>query len=338
MKLQRLKRLLQKKAVVLMYHRIAGPPTDPWALSVNPVHFEQQLQVLRSKYKVISVDELIEQHAHRTLSSRTVCITFDDGYCDNYLSAKPLLEKYGCPASFFLPTHFIGLRQPFWWDELEHIFLRTNRLPETFGLMLHQQPFHVELGEEAVLTPELRQQHRTWSAYNEPPTRRCKLYYTLWELLRPLPLQEITVLIGRIREWAGPDLQVMETALPVTIEQMHGLATRPLFTVGLHTATHPDLASHPRDLQQEELLNSIRYFQHHIDRPVRTLAYPYGRYNDDTLSLAKELHLSAAFTTFDEPVTNGSSPYQMGRFQVQNWNGKEFDLHLRKWTKTWFGW
>ena len=337
MNLQRLKILLQKKAVVLMYHRIAEPPTDPWGLAVSPAHFEQQLQVLCRNYKVIGTDELIEQHARRTLSGRTVCITFDDGYRDNYLSAKPLLEKYGCRASFFLPTHFIGLNQPFWWDELERIFLRTDRLPEIFDLTLHGQPFHVEIGEEALLTPELRQKHQTWSAYNEPPTRRCELYYTIWKLIRPLPLPDADALTGRIRDWAGAEQPVKETELPVTVEQMQGLEAQPLFTIGLHTATHPDLASHPRNIQQQELSDSIRYFQNSIGRPVRTLAYPYGRYNDDTLSLAQELYLSAAFTTFDEPVTKKSDRYQMGRFQVQNWNGQEFDLHLRRWSRTLFG-
>ena len=164
------------------------------------------------------------------------------------------------------------------------------------------------------------------------------MYYALWKWIRPLPLPDANALIERIREWAGTGQPAEETELPVTVEQMHGLGGRPLFTIGLHTATHPDLASHPRNIQREELLNSIQYFQSTIDRPVRTLAYPYGRYNGTTLSLAQELHLSAAFTTFDEPVTKGSDRYQMGRFQVQNWNGKEFDRHLRKWTRTWFDW
>lgn len=321
-----------------MYHRIAEPPTDPWGLAVSPAHFEQQLQVLCRNYRVIGTDELIEQHARRTIPGRTVCITFDDGYRDNYLSAKPLLEKYGCPASFFLPTHFIGLNQPFWWDELERIFLRTDRLPEIFDLTLQGQPFHVEIGEEVLLTPELRQKHQTWSAYNEPPTRRCGLYYTLWKLIRPLPLPDADALTRRIGEWAGAEQPVIETELPVTVAQMQGLEAQPLFTIGLHTATHPDLASHPRNIQQQELSNSIQYFQNTLDRPVCTLAYPYGRYNDATLSLAQELHLSAAFTTFDEPVTKRSDRFQMGRFQVQNWNGQEFDLHLRRWTRTWFNW
>ncbi|MBE7170890.1 MAG: polysaccharide deacetylase family protein [Williamsia sp.] len=335
---QRLKRLLQKKGVVLMYHRIAEPPTDPWGLCVSAARFEEQLQVLCKRYKVISVAELLDQHARGRLLNRTVCLTFDDGYLDNYLYAKPLLEKYGCPASFFLPTHFIGLRQAFWWDELEYIFLRAEQLPAVFSLAIHQQPFHVELGGEAILTAELRQKLETWSAYNKPTTRRCELYYEIWKLIRPLPHGQIVEAISRIKEWAGIKVPLEENELPMTEQQMRELQAQPLFEIGLHTVTHPELSAHPAGIQQEEMTRSMQYFKDKLGAPVGTLAYPYGRYNNDTLAIVKKLGLSAAFTTFDEPVTKRSDPYQLGRFQVQNWNGAEFDAHLCRWAPTWFNW
>lgn len=336
--LKRLHRLLQKKAVVLMYHRIAEPATDPWLLAVSPARFEQQLQVLCDQYRVISVEELIRQHAHGSIKSRSVCLTFDDGYRDNYLSAKPLLEKYGCPASFFLPARYIGSNELFWWDELDRILLRTERLPNLFAHTIHNQPVRVELEGEAVLTPELWQQHTAWSAYNPPPTRRALLYYTLWKLIRPLPHPEAAAIIEQIRQWAGSAVLPEEQEVPITMEQLHGMHAQALFHIGLHTVTHPDLASHPEADQRREITESIHYFQHHLRQPLRTLAYPYGRYNDATLSIAKELDLSAAFTTFDEPVTKQADRYQLGRFQVQNWNGREFEQHLHRWSKTWFDW
>lgn len=336
MMLQRLRRLLQKKAVVLMYHRIAEPATDPWLLAVSPARFEQHLQVLCHQYRVISIEELIRQHAQGSIASRNVCLTFDDGYSDNYLFAKPLLEKYGCPAAFFLPTHYIGSNKPFWWDELDQLLLRTEQLPDRFDQIIYNQPVQVELEGEALLTPELWRQHTAWSAYNPPPTRRAALYYTLWKLIRPLPYPEAAAMMEQIRQWAGTAMPSGKPAVPITVQQLHEMHAQSLFHIGLHTVTHPDLASHPEADQRREITESIRYFQHHLRQPLRTLAYPYGRYNDATLSIAKELGLSAAFTTFDEPVTERADRYQLGRFQVQNWNGKEFEQHLQRWSKTWF--
>ena len=336
--LQRIKKRLQKKAVVLMYHRIATPATDPWLLCVSEAHFEQQLQVLRKHYKVIGVEELIEQHARRAVRSKSICITFDDGYRDNYLAAKPLLEKWGCPASFFLPTHFIGSTKLFWWDELEQIMLRQQQLPPLFNLTLQNQPFVFELTNETVLTPGLWSKHQTWSAYDPPPTRRCELYYKVWEQLRPLPLADIAARMDQIKDWASAIPSTGETDLPFTTQHMQEMQAQPLFTIGLHTVTHPDLASHTVETQRRELVESIHYFKNHLGQQVRTLAYPYGRYNEATLALARELDVQAAFTTFAEPVTNGADRHQFGRFQVQNLNGKDFKLQLRRWSKTWLDW
>jgi len=106
-----------------MYHRIADLTNDPWQLTVSPDNFEQQLKVLQTKYKLISVRELLTHLTKKSIPSTTVCITFDDGYSDNYLAAKPLLEMYNCPAVFFVSTQYVNQQKSFWWDELERIIL-----------------------------------------------------------------------------------------------------------------------------------------------------------------------------------------------------------------------
>ena len=55
----------------------------------------------RKKIDVISLEEY--------LSGRPgLLITFDDAYANNFNYALPLLEKYGCPATFFVATGHIN--------------------------------------------------------------------------------------------------------------------------------------------------------------------------------------------------------------------------------------
>jgi peptidoglycan/xylan/chitin deacetylase (PgdA/CDA1 family) len=105
----------EKRGVVLMYHRIAMPFNDHWELCVSPQHFEQQLQVLTKK-KVVSLQQLTGE-----LHANNIAITFDDGYIDNYTTAKPLLEKYRLPATFFITTGQIEYPASYWWDELARL-------------------------------------------------------------------------------------------------------------------------------------------------------------------------------------------------------------------------
>jgi peptidoglycan/xylan/chitin deacetylase (PgdA/CDA1 family) len=60
-------------------------------------------------YKVISLKELsIKISQKESFSPKSVVLTFDDGYEDNYLTAFPILKKYNFPATIFLVTARIG--------------------------------------------------------------------------------------------------------------------------------------------------------------------------------------------------------------------------------------
>src|SRR5262245_22040769 len=107
-----------RRALILMYHRVAEPPMDPWYLSVSPRHFAEQLDVLRQHARLLRVDQLSRALRDGDVPDRSVVVTFDDGYADNLRTAKSLLELYNVPATVFLTTGYIGQDREFWWDEL----------------------------------------------------------------------------------------------------------------------------------------------------------------------------------------------------------------------------
>ena len=45
-------------------------------------------------------------------SSRTLAVTFDDGYRSVLTHARPILERLGLPATVFVPTDFVGATSP----------------------------------------------------------------------------------------------------------------------------------------------------------------------------------------------------------------------------------
>ncbi len=105
---------------ILMYHSIGTEQGD--SLSVNPSNFERQMDFIKkSGYKVITLDQLVESiNAGRTYLPKTVVITFDDGFEDNYISAFPILSKYGMPATMFLVTGYIGREKGYLtWDQVQ---------------------------------------------------------------------------------------------------------------------------------------------------------------------------------------------------------------------------
>ena len=84
-------------------------------LCVAPGRFAEHMAVLRNNYNPVPLSQICQWD----FSKNTVVVTFDDGYVDNLLWAKPILERFDIPATIFVTTGYVEDKRPFWWDELE---------------------------------------------------------------------------------------------------------------------------------------------------------------------------------------------------------------------------
>jgi len=88
---------------ILMYHQIAEPIKNAKfnGLRVTPDAFEQQLKWLHNNgWNFVTMNELLENRDR--IQPKTVAITFDDGYENNYKLALPLLKKYHAKATIYV--------------------------------------------------------------------------------------------------------------------------------------------------------------------------------------------------------------------------------------------
>ncbi len=102
---------MKEPVAVLMYHSVA-PRIETWDfshLSLPPEVFEDQMARLKRRgYNSVTLSEAYAYVAGKTrLPPRSVVITFDDGYLDNWVYAFPILKKYGMRATVFVSTDFI---------------------------------------------------------------------------------------------------------------------------------------------------------------------------------------------------------------------------------------
>ena len=75
-----------------------------------PLHllnnFRANLEVLKNKTNVISLDELFA--FNMSMRKLNVVITFDDGYRSWYEYVSPVLKELGLTATFFVSSGFVG--------------------------------------------------------------------------------------------------------------------------------------------------------------------------------------------------------------------------------------
>lgn len=91
---------------VLMYHHVSP---NPGLVTVSPQTFRDQIAGLAARgYRSVGCADLAAFLAGRPLPAKSVVITFDDGYLDNYLHAHPVLREFGFTAVLFLITGRLG--------------------------------------------------------------------------------------------------------------------------------------------------------------------------------------------------------------------------------------
>lgn len=106
-----------------MYHRVVEPKDISFPIEagmyVRPETFAAHAKLLSQNYNVIDLDSLVEKVvAGEQIPKKTIALTFDDGWIDNYNYALPILEYYKLPATVFLATGFVGHRTLFWTDRV----------------------------------------------------------------------------------------------------------------------------------------------------------------------------------------------------------------------------
>jgi len=143
-------------APILMYHSVTPDAQPQNRLAVSVKAFEHQMHFLRAHHYTIlplsTLARLISEN--KKLPPRTITVTFDDGYKDNYTYAFPVLRKYNIPATIFLIVNEIERPEG---DRLSWLNIRIMQASGliTFGSHTLTHPYLTEITSEAILKKEI---------------------------------------------------------------------------------------------------------------------------------------------------------------------------------------
>jgi peptidoglycan/xylan/chitin deacetylase (PgdA/CDA1 family) len=310
-------RLVWPDPVILMYHRVAEPEIDPWGLAVSAARFDGQMALLRKARRVMPLTELVDAYKRRALPRAAAAVTFDDGYADNLLNAKPVLTRYGIPATLFLATGTIGSGREYWWDELARLILLS-----TDGV-----DAEVQLGAELVrlrIPPGDRGAGRGWRTWKGPTNPREATYLEVWRKLRVLDRAEISKAMAVLRLLFKSEPR-SSSDLPMSVTQIAELIDDGLVELGGHTISHPVLPSLSTEEQKREIAGGKAICEALVDRRIDGFAYPYGEFDDRSKTLARECGFSWACSTGDYPMHHTAADlYILPRIQALDWDSESF--------------
>lgn len=268
---------------ILTYHRVLpreAAMAYPFGGMTMPLdQFEAQMAHLAARYEPREMGEALRLLASGELSPRSIVVTFDDGYRDNYVHAFPVLQRHRIPATVFVVTGALDGTARLWWDDVADLASALSKLPR---------------GTEADM-PSLPGRWGSFLAARVGTADGRSFAQDLVTALNAAPRAERLRIIAALRKRAGPATERANTAI-LTWEEARTMH-RSGFTIGAHTVTHAFLDELSEDEAREEIERSVARVGETIGEPARYFSYPRGRVSARAKRLLAAAGIEAAVTT-----------------------------------------
>jgi peptidoglycan/xylan/chitin deacetylase (PgdA/CDA1 family) len=267
-------------ARILVYHGICRNDHLRFnTLFIKLKTFESQLRFYKKYFNLVSLDDFYQQKFNKERFN--ICLTFDDGFANNYKYVLPLLEQYQVPATFFI-TAIRDAGYDILWNDILCIAYKYGPSKFTFR------------SEEFVLGKDRR--------YISSTTGK-----RLVDILRSTGFEDkagMMELLGSFKNKAQNDywLQLKE-------EEIKMLSASKLATIGSHSYYHNDLAKISITSAKEDMKQSKQFLENITGKEVKALAFPYGSYTREVVEEAKNTGYSQLLATeflFPEDSTDAT--------------------------------
>jgi peptidoglycan/xylan/chitin deacetylase (PgdA/CDA1 family) len=282
-------------AAILMYHSVASDPSQHSDSLGGIVHsetiFRSQMELLARDYRPLSLDDVLRHlRDGDDLPTRSVVVTFDDGYADNYEVAMPILNQCGVPATFYGTVDCIENRRLPWPSRLRFAFRRTKI---------------TSWNDEPGKSWPLDSSDDREAAFLATCDSCCQLSGAAQE--------EFILRVEGELKTSLPDSQ---GALMMTYEQLRDLRRRG-HIVGSHTLTHPNMAYLTEDDAQRELADSKQRLESQLAAPIKHFSYPCParspHWNERTVEQSRAVGYETAVTTNSGLTHRGDNPLCLKR-------------------------
>ena len=296
-----LKNINKKGIQILLYHRVADVESDPQQLCVSEENFHSQINHIKQHYEILKLSDLKEILITKHIPKNGLIITFDDGYEDNFKNAKPILEEFNVPATFFITSGFIGDNKEFYQETLNRIFFLEKRIPLNLTIKIDNKTFTYEnLLNEENRNNAYRNIHFTLRGKNSIVRRKAIKELLKWSNIGDKP---------------DDDYKNLNEAQLKILSKNHS------FEIGAHSVNHIPLSSLSIQEQKEEIYYSKIELEKIIEEKISSFAYPYGTkedYNGETLKIMSQSDFKLSCANYPGIVKSNTNLHEIPRVVVRD--------------------
>jgi peptidoglycan/xylan/chitin deacetylase (PgdA/CDA1 family) len=283
---------------ILMYHSVVERPefqeTTLGKIGHSAQIFQKQMELLASEYHPVSLEEVLLFVSGRdTLPRRSVAVTFDDGYADNYEVAMPILNQTGVPATFYVTVDCVQKRKLPWPARVRYALFTTPK-----SEWVDPDRCRWPLGDKTLRGAAFDKACEYCS--KKSGTEQDELVAGIEEQLETALAQ-------------GPAMMTWDEVRAV-VKQGH--------LIGSHTMTHPNMAHIDEKALKREFAESKRILEQEIGSPIVHFSYPcpalQPHWSESTVQASRQCGYQTAVTTNGGIVRKNNNPLQWKRVRPSN--------------------
>ncbi|MFZ0293646.1 MAG: polysaccharide deacetylase family protein [Candidatus Sulfotelmatobacter sp.] len=284
-------------AAILMYHSVLPDPSqwaDTWGeIAHSESIFRAQMELLAREFRPISLDEAIKHIRNGSnLPRRSVVVTFDDGYADNYEVAMPILNQASVPATFYVTVDCVENKRLPWPSRLRFAFRNTK------------------------LSAWSDSAGKNW-LLNLPAEREVAFLSNCDTCCQLSGAAQENFVVHVERE-LDAKIPCQQNSPMLTYDQTRALQ-RHGHIVGSHTMTHPNMAYIKADDAVRELTESKRHLELNLETPIRHFSYPCPalspHWSTNTAEQTQAAGYETAVTTDNGLTRSGDNPFCLKRLR-----------------------
>tara|TARA_B100000579_G_C22808780_1_gene844042 strand:- start:723 stop:1709 length:987 start_codon:yes stop_codon:yes gene_type:complete len=285
---------MTNKCTILTYHYVRDLVNSsfPNIKGLDTEEFIGQLNYLERFYRFINVEDLITSlYDGKHLPKNSVFLTFDDGYIDHYDTVFPILKSKGIQGCFFPPAEAILESEVLDVNKIHFILASTNAnqiLKELYKLL---DKYRVDY--------KLETNDYYFSHFAKKGKYDMKEVVFIKKLLqRELELEVRTKIIDRLfYKFVSKDVKSFSKEIYVTTGNLTRMIEEGMH-VGSHGYSHKWLDSLSLSEQEYEIDKSLSFLRNlGVDMENWVISYPYGGFNNETISVIESRDCKLAFTT-----------------------------------------
>jgi len=127
--------------VIVLFHHLVSD--RPHRLGISTEAFLREVRFLQRHYRVLRLPEAVSVLESNSVKVPTVVLTFDDGYQDNFVTLRAVMEETGVPVSLFVSTQLVQEQREFQHDQAKG---EKNFRPLNWDQIIYLSDHGAEIG------------------------------------------------------------------------------------------------------------------------------------------------------------------------------------------------